>query len=239
LNKILDIIIPCYFEGDNIIELLNSLEDRVKSEFEVLVCYDVDNDNTLLAINNYRKFDFKINFIKNKYIGLHGAVISGIEKSKSEIILVMPADDSHNTNIIDEMVELHKKGYDIVCPSRFMKGGSVERYPFFKYIIVRVAAKLMFSFALVPTHDSTNGFRSFTKKFINEITIESSVGGTYSIELLTKAHRLNKKIVEIPSKWIQRKSGISKFQVVKWIPHYLRWFLYSFQTTYLKKNNLK
>ena len=149
----------------------------------------------------------------------------------------MPADDIGNSNIVDEIVHYHKNGAEIVCPSRFMKGGSVYGYPKFKYLIVRIAAFLLYFLALIPIHDPTNGFRSFSRKVIENIPIESTVGGTYSIELLVKCHRLKLPIKEIPSVWIERKSGNSRFKLWKWAPHYLVWFLYAFSTTYLRKKN--
>lgn len=239
MNKVdIDIVIPAYFEGESILEVLFSLRQHVKSSFRVLICYDVDEDDTISTIKNHPPFQFDILFIKNKGIGLHGAVITGFEESEAPCVMMMPADDSWNARIIDEMVQYQKSGVDIVCPSRFMKGGSVEGYPKLKYIIVRSAAYLLYKLAFIPTQDPTNGFRCFSRKVIESIPIESSVGGTYSLELLVKSHRLRWKIVEIPSTWIERKAGKSKFQVWKWIPHYLEWFFYGFATSYFRKKHV-
>ena len=240
MNKIeLDIVIPAYFEGDSILEVLFSLRDHVKSNFRVIVCYDVDEDDTLTVINNHPPFEFDIVFVKNRKDGLHGAVLTGFEESNAPSVMMMPADDSWNAKIIDEIVNYQKLGFDIVCPSRFMKGGSVEGYPKLKYLIVRTAAFLLYKLAFIPTQDPTNGFRCFSRKVIDQVPIESQVGGTYSLELLVKAHRLGWKIVEVPSTWIERKAGKSKFKVWKWIPHYFEWFLYGFATSYLRKKEVK
>jgi hypothetical protein len=55
------------------------------------------------------------------------------------------------------------------------------------------------------------------------------------IELLVKAHRLGWRIGEVPARWLQRAHGASRFQVVKWLPSYLRWYAYAFATTYLRR----
>ena len=136
------------------------------------------------------------------------------------------------------MVNHQRDGADVICPSRFMKGGSVEDYPLFKFVVVRTAAFLLYQMALIPTHDPTNGFRCFSRRVIDQIPIESTQGGTYSIELLVKCHRLGWRIVELPSQWIERKSGTSKFKLWHWIPHYIVWFVYSFATTYLRKKRV-
>jgi hypothetical protein len=34
---------------------------------------------------------------------------------------------------------------------------------------------------------------------------------------------------------MERTKGASRFQVMKWLPSYLRWYLYAFATTYLRR----
>ena len=51
-NK-LDIIIPVYNEGKNIISTLDSIFSNVKSSFDILICYDFDADDTIYVIKNY------------------------------------------------------------------------------------------------------------------------------------------------------------------------------------------
>ena len=57
------------------------------------------------------------------------------------------------------------------------------------------------------------------------------MGFAYSIELLVKAHRLGWRIGEVPAAWLERRAGKSRFQVLKWVPQYLKWFCYAFATT--------
>jgi dolichol-phosphate mannosyltransferase len=68
---------------------------------------------------------------------------------------------------------------------------------------------------------------------ISQIEIQSVRGFCYSIELLVKCHRLGWRIGEVPAQWFQRAHGSSRFQVIKWLPDYLRWYCYAFATTYL------
>ena len=69
---------------------------------------------------------------------------------------------------------------------------------------------------------------------IDSIAIESDRGFCYSIELLVKCHRLGWRIGEVPAQWFERAHGTSRFQVIKWLPAYLRWYGYAFATTYLR-----
>jgi dolichol-phosphate mannosyltransferase len=98
---------------------------------------------------------------------------------------------------------------------------------------VRTASFTLYHLARLPTHDASNGFRLFSRHAISQIEIQSVRGFCYSIELLVKCHRLGWRIGEVPAQWFQRAHGSSRFQVIKWLPEYLRWYCYAFATTYL------
>ena len=84
--------------------------------------------------------------------------------------------------------------------------------------------------------DSTNSFRLFSKELIDRIKIESDKGFTMSLELTAKAHRLNCKIVEIPTVWMERDKGKSRFKLLSFIFPYTKWLFYIIKTSFLKKN---
>lgn len=233
----LDIIIPVYNEGKNIIATLAALTRDVQTDNRVLICYDFDEDNTIPAVKTrpdmYR--GLCVEFIKNKRKGAHAAVMTGFGASTAPYVLMYPADDDYNSSILDSMVAKAKEGADVVCASRLMQGGSMIGCPFLKALLVHVGNGMLYYLARVPTHDATNGFRLFSRRVITEITVESTEGFCYSIELLVKAHRLGLRIEETPAHWFERKQGNSRFRIVRWLPAYIRWCLYAFATTYLRK----
>jgi dolichol-phosphate mannosyltransferase len=51
-----------------------------------------------------------------------------------------------------------------------------------------------------------------------------------------KAHRLGWKIADVPVTWIERDDGRTRFQVLRWLPAYLRWYGYAFATTFLRRS---
>ena len=229
----LDIIIPVYNEGENISDVLDALARSVKNPFRVLICYDHDNDTTLPVIRATGRWPFEIVAVKNEGAGVHGAVLTGFRVSTAPAVLVVPADEPFNIGIVDQMLERFEQGCDIVAPSRFMKGGRMEAAPFLKGCLARAASFVLYYAAGLPTHDSSYGFRLFSRRVIERISIESTAGFTYSIELLAKCHRLGWRIEEIPAQWFERTRGSSRFRVLKWLPAYLQWFFYIFSTTFL------
>lgn len=230
-NKNLDIIIPVFNESENIIRTLDSLKKHVITPFRVLIAYDFDEDDTLPVLRNYEDLDIVL--IKNKGQGPHSAILSGFEASMADAVLVLPADDEYNAPMLDIMYEKFKEGADIVTACRFMPGGHMTGAPWLKDHLVRCASWTLRNIAFIPSRDVSNGFRLFSRRVIDTIEIESSVGFTYSIEILAKTHRLGWRISEVPAGWFERKKGQSRFKVLKWLFPYLRWYFYFFGTTYL------
>ncbi len=230
----LDIVIPVYNEGANIVGVLDSLRRGVKTPFRVLIAYDRDDDDTLAALDQ-NPLPIAIVRVKNRGNGVFGAVTTGFADSRAPYVLVFPADDDYNAPRIDEMVAKARAGADIVAASRFIPGGCMVDCPWLKSVLVRSSAFALHNLARVPTHDSSNGLRLFSRSTLQTIPLESTTGFTYSIELLVKAHRLKMRIEEVPFAWYERKSGQSRFRVLKWAPAYLRWFFYAFETTWLGK----
>lgn len=233
----IDIIIPVYNEGEKVYNLLKLFNDNIKNKFRVLFCYDLDDDNIFNYIEKFQEFNFEIKFIKNPSRGPCSAIKQGFLISNSECVIVYPADDFLNFNILDKMYSDFKTGSEIVAASRFVKGGSMKGCPFIKSFLVRAASYSLYYLSSIPIKDASNGFRLFSRKILNEIKIESKVGFAYSLEILVKCNRLNYKITEIPAQWEERSEGSSRFKIFKWLPQYLKWYRYGFATTWLRKKN--
>ena len=228
----LDIIVPVFREEGNISKTIEEIFKISEINFRLLVVYDFDEDPTIQVIkNNFDKT--QIIYLKNKYQGLNGAIKTGFENIQSKATLLYPADDHENFNLISEMFYKFNEGYDIVCASRFIDGGSYEGAPLIKKLIVKFVSFTLTNFTSLPTKDATNGFRLFSKSIVEKFPIESKKGFTFSIELLAKAYRYNYKITELPEKWPVRTSGESKFSYYT-IPFYLRWYLYILMSTFRK-----
>jgi len=235
MSVFLDIVIPVYNEGPNILRTLGALDARVKTPFRVLICYDFESDDTLTVLQGNCTFTREIRFIKNTGSGPHQAVMSGFKASHAPFVLVYPADDDYNAGIVDAMVEKATQGNDIVCASRFIPGGNMVGCPWLKSLLIRIAAASLYRLARVPTRDPSNGFRLFSSRLLKRVQIESHEGFSYSLELLAKCHRLGWRVAEVPAQWRERTEGKSRFRVLKWLPAYLRWYFYAFATTFFRR----
>ena len=225
MQKGYDIIIPVYNEK-NIIKLLDYLLLNVKNHNFIYICYDYEEDITISIFNKskYNKHK-KIKLLKNPGIGPCEAIKNGLNNSSSDAAIVYPADDFFNAKILDEMYDYKIKGYDVVCPSRFIRGGIIKNCPLIKFSIVKIVSLTLFYLSSLKIKDPTNGFRLFSSQVLKNYTIESNLGFAYSLELLIKSHKDKRKIIEIPSTWIERVDQKSNFKILKWSKDYLKWFL--------------
>ena len=213
----LEIVIPIYNEGENIIKLFGLFAKLVKTEFRILLCYDNEDDDIFKFKNKFKEYYFDIILVKNPGVGPCAAIKQGLYFSNSDCAIVYPADDFLNVSIIDKMYLAFKQNNDIVVASRFIKGGSMKGCPLIKSIFVRVASTTLYLLSSIPVKDASNGFRLFSRKLLNAVNIESKVGFAYSLELLSKCNRLKLEISEVPAQWEERTEGSSRFKILKWL----------------------
>lgn len=235
------IVIPVYNEGENIRTTLTELDAKVLVDAEVWLVYDCEDDTTVAPANEFQgKTRLPFRLVRNKYgRGALNAIRTGLEDAESELIVVTMADLCDPPNVINDMVEVAKRERaDIVCASRYMKGGHQYGGPKFKGFLSRTAGLLLCWFARLPTHDPTNSFKLYRKSFLKSVTIESTGGFELGLELVVKCHARRGCIVEVPTTWRDRIAGKSNFKLWKWLPNYLKWFLKAFAASFAWRRRL-
>ncbi len=225
------IVIPVYNEGENIRRTLAEIDAKLAVEAEVWLVYDNDSDSTLppaRALEGSTRLPFRL--VRNKYgRGALNAIKTGLEDATSELVVVTMADLCDPPEVINDMVAAaEREKADIVCASRYMKGGRQYGGPKFKGFLSHTAGLLLCWFARLPTHDPTNSFKLYRKSFLDSVKVESTGGFELGLELVVKCRARGGKIVEVPTTWRDRVAGKSNFKLWKWLPNYLKWFFMAF-----------
>lgn len=221
----ISIVVPVYNEGENIAAFLYNLKSSVKIKYEVIVIYDFTQDDTVPVVKKLQNKFPNVRLMRNNLgPGLINACKTGFKKAKGSFIVVMPGDIADDPKTINEMYKLTKKGYDIVCGTRYSKGGKQLGGGLIKTILSRFAGLATPIILGIPTSDLTNGFKMYNKNLLKKINIESVGGWEFAMEILIKAHMMGFKITETPSTWRERSSGKSKFKLFKWLPRYIYWY---------------
>ena len=79
------------------------------------------------------------------------------------------ADGSDEPHVVDPMVALAPDGADVVAASRYMRGGRQIGGPPLKRLLSRAAGLTLHWFAGVPTHDPTNNFKLYSRRFLDSV----------------------------------------------------------------------
>jgi len=224
------VVVPVFNEADNIGQYCLKARDTLPPDYELLICYDFDSDDTLgalAAISPQAKPPI-VRLVKNSLgKGVRYAIEAGMKAAKAPVVLVMMADLSDDFPKAREMVARAEAGASVVCASRYMPGGKQIGGPWLKGMLSRIAGVSLHRIAAVPTHDPTNSFKAYRKDFLDGTPIESPAGFCLGIELTVKAHFSGGRVEQVPACWYDRQAGSSRFALFSWMGHYLRWYLWA------------
>jgi dolichol-phosphate mannosyltransferase len=227
LSKELGIIIPVYNEAENIGETIRAIEAKVKTLHTIYIVYDFDEDNTLPVVKRLKEGGVDLVLLKNTAGRVVNAIKIGLREAKEKYLLVTMADCSDDYGVVDAMVERAGQGFDVVCGSRYAKGGRQIGGPLLKKSLSRMAGLSLRYLARVPTTDVTNSFKLYRKTMVDILTIESDGGFEIGMEIVIKAHFSGYRVTEIPCIWHDRLQGASRFRILRWMPKYLKWYFFA------------
>lgn len=226
----LSVVVPVFHEETSIAATLAELRAKIRTPHTVLVVYDYDEDPTVPVVRDllaaqpdaHANVRLVLNDIGR---GVLNAIRKGFQGCTPGAVLVAMADLSDDLAQVDAMYELITQGYDVVAGSRYSPGGAQHGGGLIKSSLSRLAGRSLAILTSIPTRDVTNAFRMYRTSFLDQVEIESSGGFELSLELTVKAWAYGFRVGEVPSVWRDRADGESKFKLVAWLPHYLRWYL--------------
>ena len=229
-TPVLSIVLPVFNEGEAVEKVLRGLSRGIATAHELIVVWDFDGDTTRPVVERLTPEIPGLRGHRNDLgRGVLNAMKAGIATARAPYILLSMADGSDEPAIVDEMVALAAGGADVVAASRYMPGGSQVGGPPLKRLMSRIAGLTLHWFAGVATHDATNNFKLYSRRFLDSITIESRAGFELALELTVKATLAGRHVAEVPTTWRDRTAGQSNFKLRAWLPQYLRWYAVAFR----------
>ena len=223
------VVIPAYEEGSSIVPVLRRIGDCVELPCEILVVVDDPTDGTCPYVESFAAVDPRARVVVNTLgRGPARAIRYGISQAKAPVVVVTMADGSDDPMQIDPLTRLVDRGVAVAAASRYARSGQQVGGPWFKGVLSRLAGVSLYHLARVGTRDATNSFKAYSRDFVEAVGIESDAGFEIGIELVAKARRHRQPVAEIPTIWLDRALGSSNFQLMAWLPRYLRWWVYAF-----------
>ena len=229
------LVVPVYNEGANIAAFCRALK-KAPPGYELLICYDFEGDDTLPALARLPASEQPALLrpvLNTLGRGARYAIEAGMRAAAAPVVVVSMADVSDDLSRLEPMVAGVEGGADVVCASRYMRGGKQIGGPPLKSFLSRAAGVTLRLLSGLPTHDPTNSFKAYSRDFLRRTPIESPAGFALALELTVKAHFGGGRVEEIPSTWTDRTEGQSRFRLFSWLPHYLRWYLWALRRRWL------
>lgn len=216
VSKVL-FIIPAYNEEASILSTVTSIK-TFNPKWDVIVINDGSTDNTAQILKSNRIP--AIHLVMN--LGIGGAVQTGYKyalENDYDIALQFDGDGQHNIEDVPALIQpILDQRADFVVGSRFL---SPSKEGFKSSFLRRIGIQLIaFTIGFLSSHkvsDPTSGFRAANRKVI------SYFANIYPIEFpepesLMILHKLDYRIVEIPSIMKERMAGQSSIRT--WISAY-------------------
>lgn len=223
MKNFLSIVIPVKNEEGSIINTLLSIKRAVKIQHSIIVVDGCSTDKTVHLVRNYIRENKNVSVLLTtpRTSGFKNSIDIGIEKAKTEFVVVMMGDLCDDPKTINEMYRKANSGFGIIVGSRYMRGGKKLDDPKIQGFISRVVNRTLYLLTGIPTHDASNPFKLYRKSLLSSIKPESK-GNEIPIEVIFRAYFQGARIIEVPTTWKGRKSGKSKFKMLRLVPGYAK-----------------
>jgi len=208
------VIVPTYNERDNLPKVVEGLMGL--EQVSLLIVDDGSPDGTgAVADDLARMHTGRVHVMhRTGRRGLGRSYIDGIRWAIDrpyDGICQMDADLSHDPARVPALVDALATA-DVVVGSRYVAGGMVVNWPLRRKLLSRFANFYVRTVTRLTVRDCTTGFRCWRREALAALPLDrfDSDGYSFLVEMLYVATQLEKRIVEVPITFVERRQGVSK-----------------------------
>jgi polyisoprenyl-phosphate glycosyltransferase len=118
----IDIVIPVYNEAGVVERTHDSLcavIDSLPYTFTIYYVNDGSQDTTSDSLNSLAEKDKRVQVVElSRNFGHQAALTAGLDSARGDLVITMDCDGQHPPELIPEMINLFKQGYDIIQGQR-------------------------------------------------------------------------------------------------------------------------
>ena len=209
------IVVPTYNEAENLERFVGQLR-RFAGDADILIVDDSSPDGTGDLADRLASADPAVQVLhRPSKDGLGAAYRAGfawgLERDRYTRFVEMDADGSHDAT---ELRRLRNAAYaaDLVIGSRWVRGGRVVDWPWFRRFISRAGTTYARLLLRLPVRDATAGFRVLSRRALESIDLDTiaSHGYCFQIDVTRRLHAAGLTIREVPVTFVERRLGTSK-----------------------------
>jgi dolichol-phosphate mannosyltransferase len=240
---LLTVVIPARDEEGSIastVEQLHLQLGRHQIPHEIVVVDDGSSDRTWEILQEVRKRIRELLPVQNQ--GLHGfgrAIICGFGQMHGDAVVIMMADESDDCRDVVRYWNLLNEGWDCVFGSRFVKGGGVIDYPWFKLQLNRLANTFLRFLFNISLNDTTNAFKAYRRTVIDGCQPLIAPHFNLTVEIPLKAIVRGFSWTVIPITWRNRRTGEAKLKIKEMGSRYLFICLYVWLEKYFSRGDYR
>lgn len=165
MNKeLISIVVPMYYEELVAQECYNRLKevmDLNKINYEFIFVNDGSKDKTLEILSNISKSDERAKVVSfSRNFGHQNAVTAGVFHANGDAIVIIDADLQDPPEVISEMIQKWKEGFQVVYAKRKQRKGET----WFKLLTAKYFYKFLQSMSEVEIPRDTGDFRLIDRK---------------------------------------------------------------------------
>lgn len=214
-------IISTYNEKENIAAMIEALakiaQENPRYDFFTLVVDSHSPDGTGLIVKDLMKKDKNLGLLETPRglgVSLIKAYEYAIQKLKADIVIPNDVDFQWNPKYIPQMLEKIEEGYDVVVPSRHVKGGK-DNFNWFRKLTHFIANNLINYWwgGIHEVRDLAGNFKAIRVKNILEKVNLHKLNVRGFVIQATMIYELSKtgaKFIEIPAVYEDRRAGRAK-----------------------------
>ena len=162
----LSVVAPMYNEEENIDIFLSRLIPILKKttpDYNIICINDGSTDNTLEKLIENHKINSAIEIINfSRNFGKEMALTAGLDYSQGDIVIPIDSDLQDPPELIEEMVNKWKEGFDVVYATRRIRHGE----SWFKKSTAAFFYKIINAVSEIPIPENTGDFRLMDKRVV-------------------------------------------------------------------------
>jgi dolichol-phosphate mannosyltransferase len=240
---LLSVVIPAHDEEGRIAATVREIYEHLAAagiRHEILVVNDNSRDRTEPILIELRSDVPTLRYINNSLPNGFGfAVRAGLAAFKGDAVAIVMADGSDRPEDLVAYYRKLEEGYDCAFGSRFMRGARVVDYPWLKLMMNRMANFFIRTLFWMSYNDVTNAFKMYRRSVIAGVQPLLAYHFNLTVELPLKAIVRGYRFAVIPTSWLNRTEGVSKFKIKEMGSRYLFIVFYCYLEKYLSREDYR